>query len=128
MGLLRARDKRRTHEQINIDCREREARADSIAREIQGNMASHRQVELENGDEEAMFSAVDRSQSKDRTKKDHSPQSARDQSGGQSKYVPPARRQNSLNKGSHSSGPMSGGGGTCLLNSPLFRSDIHPLF
>lgn len=95
----------------SLEFREREARADSIAREIQGNMASHRQVELENGDEEAMFSAVDRSQSKDRTKKDHSPQSARDQSGGQSKYVPPARRQNSLNKGSHSSGPMSGGGG-----------------
>ncbi|XP_059091878.1 ataxin-2 homolog [Tigriopus californicus] len=94
----------------SLEFREREARADSIAREIQGNMASHRQVELENGDEEAMFSAVDRSQSKDRIKKDHSPQSARDQSGGQSKYVPPARRQNSLNKGSHAGGPMGGSG------------------
>eukprot|EP00094_Tigriopus_californicus_P010376 TCALIF_10008-PA protein Name:"Similar to Atxn2l Ataxin-2-like protein (Mus musculus)" AED:0.09 eAED:0.08 QI:496/0.5/0.42/1/1/1/7/558/881 len=105
----------------SLEFREREARADSIAREIQGNMASHRQVELENGDEEAMFSAVDRSQSKDRIKKDHSPQSARDQSGGQSKYVPPARRQNSLNKGSHAGGPMGGSG---MYSKHLFTQII----
>jgi len=41
-------------------CREREARAAAIAHEIEGSTSSLQAVELENGDEEEAFSAVQR--------------------------------------------------------------------
>ncbi len=40
--------------------RKRSAQADIVAREIEGDNAGRRQVELENGDEEEAFSAVHR--------------------------------------------------------------------
>ncbi len=65
--------------------RERAAKAASIAREIEGDAGSSNRAELENGDEEAAFSAVSR------------PAAARDARDGRDdhKFQATAKRQNS---------------------------------
>lgn len=68
----------------SINCRDAEEQAEKIASEIENQPAYKERADLENGDEEARFAAVERPRS-------DSPEELKANSG---KYVAPGRRKN----------------------------------
>ena len=88
----------------SVTFREKERQAARLAREIDNTATA---VELENGDEEEAFSAVQR------------PQTIQRQDSESSKYVTPARRQSSGSNASSTSKPQQSNSG---------KSFVHTLF